>query len=73
LQGIDVPDSFGHLQLGDVVIRQPNSPDLSFLLQIEQRLPIGFDWCAVLRGLVHLIEIDTIHLQPAQRALNLAP
>src|SRR5277367_4208685 len=54
------------------MIGKPDRADLSLFLQIEQRLPIDVERRSVLCRPVHLVEIDPLDLEPAQRALEFA-
>src|ERR1019366_3588039 len=73
LDSVDVPYLLGGIELADVVVGQPRRPDLPLAFQVEERLPVVLYRGAVLGGPVHLVQIDPLHVQAAQRRLDLGP
>ena len=73
LQAVHMPQRLRVLQLGQVMVRQPHRADLALALERQQRFPVAVQRCAVARRPVHLIEVDPLHAQTAQRILDLAP
>src|SRR5664279_2937931 len=66
LQRINMTDRLGRVELSPVVVGQSNGPDLALGLQIQQHLPVlghrfGGRWP------VHLVQVDALGAQPAQR------
>src|SRR5579859_4331993 len=72
LQRIDMAQRLGDRQLRDIMVRQADGRDLALALEVEQRLPIGLEWRSIVGRPVHLVEIDMIDPQPAQRLLEFA-
>src|SRR5260370_30508124 len=71
LQRIDMAQPLRGFELPDIMVRESDRAHFSLSPQLEQRAPVVLDRCAVLRRPMHLLEIDSLHLQPAETVLNL--
>ena len=71
LERVDVTELFRRLELLDIVVGKPDSSDLAFFLEVQQRLPVGFDRRVVFCRPMHLIEINPFDFQSAQRVFDL--
>src|SRR5213592_4191872 len=72
LQRVHVSEPLRRFELRDVVIGEPDGADLPFLLQLQECAPVVFERSAVLGGPVHLVQVDALDAEPAERGLDLA-
>src|SRR2546425_13319901 len=54
------------------MIGEPDGADFSFLFQLQERAPVVFERRAVLGGPMHLVQVDALDGEPAERRFDLA-
>ena len=71
LQGLDVTECLGPVELGGFEVRQPDRAVETLVAHVEQRLPVDLDLDAVLCRPVHLHEVDRVGAEPLERRQHL--
>ncbi len=71
LEGADVRDLLGRVELGDGVVGQADRAHLALVDQGLEHRPVVLD-AAVVRRPVHLVEVDALDAEQPQRLLDLA-
>src|SRR6185437_15872219 len=66
------PEALGRVELGHVVIGEPDRADLPLPFQLQQGAPVVLERGAVFGGPVHLVQIDALDAEPAERGFDLA-
>ena len=56
LHGVHVPDGLGRVELRDVVVGQPDGPDLAFPSEVAEGLPVLLELAVVLTAVTGRLE-----------------
>ena len=73
LQRVHVPEPLRCFELRDGVIGEPDGAHLSFLFQLQKGAPVVLERRTVFGGPVHLVQVDALDVEPAERRLDFAP